>query len=453
MSKHPLKLAIGLTLALYGTVAAALPFSFLDPRSMAMGGAGVAIADAAAAPLFNPALLSVGRYADDFSITLPTVGARVADERDLIGSVDKFQTGDYVNILQNSINTLNTNISTATATPTAGNIAAVSTSAATVATNLNSLSAALDTLNNKPLTFDAGASTVIGLPNKKFGIAFFANGSIASGATFQYRDAALLGNLSTQASCISTAAANPDPVAAAAAISACGTPVFDNNSLQSTVNLRGIKLGEAGFAISREFGISRHERLAFGITPKLIHATLYDIPLGINSPSLSNFNTTDYQAQYHIPNFDLGVARNFRDGWRAGLAVKNVIPYFLDFKRAPTPGAVPVASGETLRLVPQTRAGVSYTNSWSAVALDMDLYRNDPAGLENYTQYISMGAELNARYFGQLRAGWRVDLVNSARNVVGFGIGFSPFGALHADLGIAGNEHELAAALQLGLRF
>lgn len=446
-----LKLAVSLASALCSTAALAVPFSFLDPRSMAMGGAGVAIADAAAAPLYNPALLSVARYADDFSITLPTAGARVADEKDLVGSIDKFNTGNYVNNLTNSITSLNNAISAANAAPTAANITAVSTSAAAVAADLNALSTQLNTLNNKPITFDAGVSTVIGLPNKKFGIAFFANGMLATGALFQYKDATLLGNLATQSSCISTAAANPDPVAAAAAINACGTPNFSSSTLQSTVDVRGVMLGEAGIAISREFYILR-QRIALGITPKIVNAKLYDVPVGINTPNISSLNAADYQAQYNLANFDVGAVKNFRNGWRAGLVVKNVIPYFLDFKRAPTPGAVPVATGETLRLMPQTRAGVSYTNPWSAVALDMDLYRNDPVGLENYTQYVALGGELNARYFGQLRAGWRVDLVNSARNVVGFGIGFSPFG-LHVDVSVAGNEHELAAACQFGLRF
>ncbi len=449
-----LQRSLGLTCLLLATSqqAGALPFSFLDPRSMAMGGAGVAIADAAAAPLFNPALLSVTRYADDFSITIPTIGFRVADQKDLIGSINNFQNGNYVDTLTTSVSNLNTAITTATTTPTSGNIAVVGTNAGIVATDLNTLSAKLDTLNNKPLAFDAGVSTVIGFPNRNYGLAFFANGTMSSGAVFQYKDATLISNLSTQATCISNAAANPDPVAAAAAIQACGTPAFDQNSLQSTVVSRGVVLGEAGFALSREFMITRRNRIAFGITPKIINAKLYDIPVGINSPGLSSFNSSDYMAQYSLLNLDVGTVKNFRDGWRAGLVVKNVIPYFLYFKRAPAPGLTPVSTGESLRLVPQTRAGISYTNSWSSVAMDMDLYRNDPAGFENYTQYISMGGELSARYFGQLRAGWRVDLVDSSRNVVSAGIGFSPFG-LHADVSLSGNEHELAGAFQLGLRF
>lgn len=431
--------------------ALATPFSMFDARSMAMGGAGVAVAGSDSAALFNPALLSVTRYSDDFTLSLPSVVVRVADPEDLAGRIEAFDSGDYVNILQNSISALDSAIATATTTPTVPNIANVGTNAATVSANLTNLSTQIDTMNNKPIALDGNLSTVIGIPNKKFGLALYANASVATGGAFQYKDAALLASLANQTSCLATAAAIADPAAAALAISACGTPAFTSDSLQSTVTLRGIMLREVGFAVSREYLING-QRIALGITPKIAQAQIVDIPIGINSPSLSDFNENDYKAQYSVPNFDLGVAKNFRTGWRAGLVVKNVIPYFLDFKRAPAPGETPVATGEVLRLIPQTRAGISHTNKWSVVALDMDLYRNDPVGLENYTQYIALGGELSARNFGQLRAGYRVDLVDSRRNIVSLGIGFSPFG-LHADFAVAGNMTEVGAAFQLGFNF
>jgi hypothetical protein len=447
MSCRISKLAILIFLQLCTPAANALPFNFQEPRSMSMGGTGVAVADAATAPLFNPAMLSLARYSDDFSLTLPTVGVFVKDPGDLRGSVDKFQAGNYVDSLQTAVSNLDAAINTANSTPNAGTMAAVGSNATIVANSLNTLSVQLDTLNNKPVSFDAGLSTVIGIPNKKFGLAFFANGSIVSGGAFQYKDASLIAALSAQASCLATAAGNND----IAAINSCGTPIFNSNTLQSSVDFRGVMLNEIGMSFSREFYINRR-RVAFGISPKIIQAQLFDIPLGLNSPSLSDFNTSDYRATYSLPNFDLGVGVNFRDGWRSGLVVKNVIPYFLDFKRAPVAGQTPVATGEKLRLIPQTRVGISHTNRWSTVALDADVYRNDPVGLDNYTQYIALGGELNGWNWGQLRAGWRVDLVNSARNIISLGVGFSPFG-VHIDMAVAGNEHEIGTAFQLGFRF
>lgn len=440
MSCHYLKLTLT-ALTLISPVAMGIPFNSYDPRSMGMGGTGVAVAHADTAPLFNPALLSVTRYSDDFSLILPTVGIHAADPENLRGSIDTFTSGKYVDNLTAAVDSLNTAI-------TGGVVANINTSAAAVSTKLSELNTQLNALNNKPVSLDAGVATVVGLPNKKFGAAFFANATAAAGGVFSYKDATVLNTLSTQANCYAAAASGAD-------VTACnttyGTPSFNTNTLQSTITLRGVVLSEAGFAFSREFRINK-QNIALGITPKVVQAQLYDIPIGLNSPSFSNFNGNDYLAKYSIANFDLGMAKNFRNGWRAGLVVKNVIPYFLDFKRAPVAGAVPVATGDTLRLVPQSRAGISYTNRWSVVALDADLYRNDPAGLENYTQYISLGGELNAWNFAQLRAGYRADLVNSSRNIISLGLGFSPFG-VHADVAVAGNANELGAYFQLGFRF
>ena len=437
MSFNPLKLLVFTVLLMSNTVALAVPFNFFSPRSMAMGGAGVAVADAATAPLFNPALLSITRYSDDFSLVLPTLGLHVSDPDDLNGRVDKFQAGNYVSNLQAAVTALNNAI-------TAGTIAPINTAAGTTAASLTTLSAQLNTLATRPITLDAGAATVVGIPNKKFGIAFYANGAIASGGAFQYKDAALLATLSTQASCLSTAAD-------AGQVAACGTPAFTTNSLKSTITMQGVMLGEAGLALSREFRINK-QNIALGITPKIMRAQLYDVPIGLNSTSLSNFSGSDYRAQYSLLNFDFGMARNHRNGWRSGLVIRNVIPASLDFKRAPVAGGTPVATGDKLRLIPQTRAGISHTNRWSTVALDVDLYRNDPSGLENYTQYVALGGELNGWNWAQIRAGFRADLVNSRRNIVSFGLGFSPFG-VHLDLAVAGNARELGAALQLGFRF
>lgn len=432
------------TLLLVSTAALALPFTSFDPRTMGMGGAGVAVADAASAPFFNPALLSTARYSDDFSLILPSVGMSVADTENLRDSVDQFQDGNYVSSLETSVTALDAAIA-AVDVAIPATFTAVSSTAATVSTNLTTLSQQLATLSNKPITLDGGIATVAGIPNKKFGIAFFANRYGSAGGMFQYKDAALIAGLATQASCLSAAAAIADPATAAAAITACGTPAFVADNLLSSITIRGVMFTEIGFALSREFYINR-QRVALGITPKLVKAKLYEIPVSVNSSSLSNVSGSDYMAEYNIANFDLGIAQNFRNGWRAGAVVKNVIPYARDFKNAS------IATGSYLNLLPQTRVGISHTNRWSTLAMDVDVYRNKPIGLENDTQYISLGAELNGWNTAQIRAGYKINLVDSARNIVSLGLGLSPFG-IHFDFAVAGNSNELSAALQFGFRF
>jgi hypothetical protein len=443
MSSKSLKLLTTAALLASSSIALATPFSSFDTRSMAMGGAGVAVGNSDAAPLFNPALLSVANDKDKFSIILPTIGIRVADPDKLLDSIDKFQSGNYINTLQNDITTLNNavnapipnqttiqNAAAAIGNPTTGSLIAVSNQ--------------LSTLSNKPITADGGVATVVGIPSKKLGVAFFANGSVATGGLFKYTDAPTIQTLATNATnCASNA------VTFASDCNALST--FNTNSLTSGINFRGVVLGEFGFSLSREFH-PYNQSYAFGITPKIVKATLFDTLINVNSSNQTSVTGADYIAEYSVANFDLGAAKDYNNGWRSGFVLKNIIPYKLDFKRAPTPGATPVATGNVLILNPQARLGVSHTNNWSTVALDVDLTRNDPSGLENATRYIALGGELNALGWAQLRAGYRVDTENSARNITSIGLGLSPFG-VHADLAVAGNANEIGASFQLGFRY
>ncbi|HUX91607.1 MAG TPA: conjugal transfer protein TraF [Gallionellaceae bacterium] len=435
MSFKPHKLAATAALLMSSSVALAIPFGSFDSRSMAMGGAGVAVGGADAAPLFNPALLSVAQDKDDFALILPTIGVRIADPDKLLDSIDQFQKNDYIGQLNTAITNLN-----AAATPAAATIAAQQ-----VSTAITNVSNQLTTLSNKPIAVDGGVATVVGLPSKKFGVAFYANAAVATGGLFKYNDATQLGTLANNSQLCAT-----DPTVNANACTAVKN--FQTTSLTSGINFKGVALGEFGFSLSREFNIAEHG-VAFGITPKIVKAQLFDAQLKVNSSNQSNVTGADYLAEYSFVNFDLGVAKNYSNGWRTGFVVKNVIPQTLDFKKAPTPGATPVATGEQLSLKPQARIGVSHANSWSTVALDVDMTRNDPAGFENSTQYVALGGELNAWDWAQLRAGYRVDMVNSERNVTSVGLGFSPFGVVHADLAVAGNATEIGASFQLGVHF
>ena len=445
MSSKTLNLLTAAAIFLSSSVAVALPFSSFDSRSMAMGGAGVAVGGVEAAPLFNPALLSVAKDDDHFGLILPTIGIRIADPDKLRDSIDAFQAGNYVNNLTNSISTLNSAITTANATPTAPNIAAVQSAALVASGDLSKISTQLLTLSNKPITVDGGIATVVGIPSKNFGVAFYANGIVATGGLFIYSaaDSTLINNLAVQAAACSTTP------------STCTTALttFNTTTLTSGISFRGATLVEFGFSLSREFKILNHD-IALGITPKIIRAQLFDVPISVNNSNQSNVSSADYMAEYKVANFDLGAAKNYGNGWRTGLVIKNVIPQALDFKRAPTlgVGATPVATGDQLILKPQARIGVSHENGWSTLALDVDLTRNDPAGFEKATRYIALGGELNAFGWAQLRAGYRLDTENSARNVASVGLGISPFG-IHADVAVAGNANEVGASFQLGFHF
>ena len=421
-----------------------MPFNFFDPRSMAMGGAGVAVGDAATAPIYNPALLSTVDAKEKFSISLP-VGVRVSDQDQLMNSIDAFQKGNYVANLDNAIASYNT-------TPSA-------TSLNNVGTNAQTLSNKLATLSDKKLTLDGGAALVIGVPRKNWGFAFFANGTAEMSAVMKYNDAQLIADFNTatqkivncltltgsaQTTCATGLANNPTVAQfySGLATGSTTTNFNANGQLKSTLSFRGAVLSELGFAVSNEFSLGNGT--SFGLTPKLVSAQLIDYTALVNNASTTTPNSANYMTKYTMFNFDIGAAKNYNNGWRAGFVVKNIVPYSLDFKNND------VATGNTLTLKPQARVGGSWENQWATVAMDVDLTKNDPAGLGNASQFVALGGEVRAWRVMQLRAGYRADLVNSSNSVASLGLGF---GFLPIDIAVAGNQNQIGASLQLAMHF
>lgn len=224
---------------------------------------------------------------------------------------------------------------------------------------------------------------------------------------------------------------------------------FNTTQLQSSVDIRGIAMSEVGIALSSEFALG-NSYFGLGITPKMVRTTLYDYSADVNSGNTSNATDSDYTAKYSGFNLDLGLAKDFDNGWRSGLSLKNIIPKSYDFKRIATgapAGSAQITTG-TLKLKPQARVGVSHSTSWSTVAMDLDLTANDPAGFENKSQYLALGGELNAWGWAQLRAGYRANLKDTNRNVTSVGLGLGPL-----DVTVAGNSNEFGASIALGFTF
>jgi len=440
-----LKLAAIAPFLLCSSAAIAIPFATFETRSMGMGGVGVAIGSPDAAPLFNPALLSVSKPQDDFSLLLPSVGISVSDPSKLRDAIDSFNSVDTIGTMNTHLTQLNTAIG-------AANQAGIVTAANAISTDITNLSNQLTVLSNRPLSGDGGAAVIASLPGKSLGMSFYADVHVATGGIFNYGDAGTLTNPS--------ATPNTDPNAGLAVLAqACATdPVgnvascnklnsFTTTNLKSGVHFKGVALSEMGIALSHEFSIGK-SNIAVAITPKVVKARLFDAQLKVNdSNNSSSVTGSDYLADYSFANFDIGAAKNYGNGWITGFVIKNVLPQTLDFKYKQSP------TGESLTLKPQARIGISHSTSWSTVALDADLTRNDPAGFEAASQYIALGGELSAWGWVQLRAGYRLNLVDSDRNVTSVGLGFSPFGVVHADLAVAGNANEIGVSFQLGVHF
>jgi len=462
----------------------ALPFSSFDPRSMAMGGTGVAVGDPSTAPFFNPAMLTASDPSKKFSFEFPIIGVRLIDPANMHSNLPNLSTdinsmNSAISSVQNLVSTLSTTtVNTGNATTVQGQLTQLQQNLITSAANINQVNNLLSSLSNKPVQGELGAATVIGIPGKDWGFAVYVDGWGAMGGSVEYKDgptlSALSNSVSGMASNVGTANSGCSALTGTLLATCLSTALSNIQStinpssptLTSKIHIRGVAIDESGLSISRGIVTNDHA-WSFGITPKVMQLRLFDALLAAsNGTNTSNLITNDYLASYSTLNFDVGVAESSLNGWRTGLVLKNVIPHTFDFKQATTTGGTPVADGSTLNMNPQLRTGVSYENKWSTVAFDLDLTRNNPAGLENQSQYAGIGGEVNTSDFVQIRAGYRYDVINPSQKEVSLGFGLSPrfpYFKTHIDFAVTAspdifstgwnNAVQAGASLKLGLNF
>ncbi len=404
------------------------------------------------------------------------------------------------------------------------NMSLAGSNATNVAADINNINRLLLIMNNQPVQAEFGAATVIGIPGNDWGFAFYADGWGAMGGTLIYKDAETFSTLSTNTASIGTAltgssaaitstfnalitannalntaiasctaskvlsldptcinalnSANANVIAANSNIKIVNDNVTkisqasdninlsQNAALQSRIHIRGVFIEESGLSISHNLVIS-DQSWSFGITPKVMNLHLFDAKLSPDKGSITTGLTSgDNMAEYNAINFDLGVGKSYSSGLRIGAVVKNVIPERYEFKNALIPGGTTVPDGAILILNPQSRVGFSYVNDWSTVAFDLDVTRNNPAGLENYSQYVGIGGEWSAFGWAQLRAGYHHDLLNPLQPTASVGFGISPripYFKPHLDVALTASPSifsngwdgatQMGASLKAGLNF
>jgi len=417
----------------------AATFGFYDPRSLAMGGTGVSHANIDHAAYFNPALLSVAEEDDDFSLLIPSVGIQVYDPENLWDSIEAYQDGQYETTFNNTMDAFNT----ASAADKKARAVDVSTSAQQLLDGLNAMA-------GKELDFEVNAGLGVAVPGKRLGLAVSANGRVMGGVVLDVTagDNLLIQKYIDTMICIASDTAEGQchaDIATDTSDPPDGIPdviIDPSPALTSTASLRGAMLVEGGLSLSHEF--ESLDKLSIGITPKVVQVTTFDYKIGVENAELDSDAVDKGKRVYDDTNFDLGLAKRLDKNWKAGLMIKNVMRK--EYK---------TVLGNTIVLEPQARAGVSHHTNWTTVALDLDLTENDRTGLTGEaTRYIAIGMELDVSLF-QFRAGVRRNLsAESAqvKDMLSAGLGVYIAG-VHADVGIAKNDDEFAAALQLGFQF
>ncbi len=412
-----IKRALPAALVLASGTVLAQPFVTVDPRALAMGGAGVAVGYVGSAPMFNPALLA-GEAKDDFSLVLPQIGFRVSDPEEMIDAVDDFQS---------SVDDLTAATDAFNATPNVTTLAAMQSAAEVITgaynpgTNTVAGGGTLDGIDNKPIEGWAGAALVAGMPGETLGWAVVVSGLAAGGGRVivDPNDA----NYLIQTSLDATSGTIGD---------------FDVNQVGSQVEGRGIAITEIGLSLAHKF--DAFGGLQLGVTPKMLQVTTFDYMV---NAATEDFNTDEGTKDDSAFTVDVGVLKELPLGFRVGAVVKNAISNEFD-----------TALGNTIEIKPQVRAGIGYQGDWFVVTADMDLAENDPiGGFDQPTQYLAIGGEFDAT-FAQLRVGYRNNMAaegDAEDTVYTAGIGF--WLGFHLDIGVAWNDDEVSGALQTGFRW
>lgn len=414
-------------LSLYPLTVPAVPFGSYDPRSIAMGGAGVASGDSANAVFFNPSLLAQYKErkhrARNSHFVFPV--ASVSVSRAAVDIADLAQDNPE-QAFSDSITRFNANPNQATAEG--------------VLRTSRNLQGDLEPVANETVFVDGIFGMVIGIGDRREGGAFvFSQRFVGDGVANQTAaDEQLLADYIEALDFIVSAGASGAPHPEL--FDAGGDLLDQTNNLTSTATAKGVSLTELGIAMSWGVELFRN-KIDVGFTPKVVQGTTYEYNAALaNSQQTSErLENTDWQFTV-----DVGVSKAISDKLKLGLVVKNLAP--LEFS-TPSTGHIDIQ--------PQLRVGGAYRSAqWGYWALDLDVLENKSIGGGDNSQYLSLGGEWRVRNWA-LRAGYKQNLVGRsdfAKGVITMGMAYRILGG---DIALAyiDSGPERAAALQVSSRF
>mgnify|MGYP000509342224 CR=1 FL=1 len=388
--------------------ATAAPNPFQDARSFAMGGTGVASSSPAGASFHNPALLAIEHEEkhDGFGLILPSVNATFADDEEVIDQIDDIQ--DEIDIFDTAVSN--------------GNQAEIQASAARLSNQLSNL-------DDDAVKADLGLGATLVIPNDRFAMSVFLDGSSKITVRSNIDDADIL--------LLDTIAAGAPP------------PQDIETELKSeAVAIAGV-IGELGISFATAFDIGDN-KLTVGVSPKYVSLITYEYVANIATFDEDDFDADDFKTDDSTFNIDIGVAYQFgEDGqWIAGLMVRNIIPTDLE-----------TTSGISMNVDPLATVGIAYSRDWFTLTSDLDLTENKAFGFEDDNQFVSAGAEVDLADIAQFRLGVRHNIGDTGDSEgieegtqLTAGLGFSPFG-VHIELSGLVSDTEYGAAAELGFTF
>ncbi|MDD5472027.1 MAG: conjugal transfer protein TraF, partial [Sideroxydans sp.] len=397
----------------------------VDPRSVAMGGAGVAAANGMNAMFQNPAAMS-GLSKESFTLEAP-LQVRLLDEGDLKTNLD-------------TVNTSANNLSNAMSLFSASQSAA---DAAAAATALSNFSNALLLVDGKNLMGTLYGGLMMAVPSKNTAFGLKLDARTAFGGAFNYSTADQT-TINTLATDLGQCA-----LGTVASCSAAAGQVDANGqitTLTSDFNVRGVVIGEVGLSMAHHY--EEAGGFDIGITPKYMKLTTFDIVSSAQSGNASATSTDGNQQNESAFNLDLGASKTYTMGngnhVKTGVVMKNVISK--SFK---------TFYGNPIELSPQLTAGVAYGSEWFTGTADVDVKKNKAMipGITHESQFVRLGAELDAWGWAQLRFGYRHDLAGNYEGLPSLGMGLN-LKLVNIDFAVAAaSKKEAVASLQIGTHF
>ena len=408
----------------------AVPFGTFDPRSLAMGGTGVASGTSANAAYYNPALMA--RYktrkerGNNSSFLLPIISAKASESLETIRTVDSENLDQE---LVNSINTFNSDQS-------AQNAREVLNAATDLQSNL-------DDLLNGPVQGDVIVGMMLGIGHKHEGGAIIiSKRAVGDGAIDNFESDIQL--LEEYVSAMEFIESGGNPADAAAqfpnVVNTDGTIIDQTGNLTSAAAGSGLIITEIGMAMSKEFTVYGLD-IAFGITPKIMQVITYDF---FAEASTGDSQTVRDDNQDWDINMDFGVTHQIDSKWRTGIVIKNLRS--LNYT---------TSLGNEIDINPQVRAGVSYDLGRKGLyAFDIDVFENDAVSSGSNSQVMSLGGEYPVYSYLKLRAGMTRNMKGAGDgNNVLYTVGVHwDFGGIF-DLTAGASDYEKALGLQFGFWF
>jgi hypothetical protein len=214
----------------------------------------------------------------------------------------------------------------------------------------------------------------------------------------------------------------------------------------SEVKLIGFGYTELGIALARKYQIYG-ETFSFGVTPKFQMLKTYSDSMKVADAEFE-LNEDDATESNNV-NFDLGVVW-LKNNFRTAIAVQNIISQEIVTKTNKATN-----TSMTYELTPQATLGLAYATEYFTVGLDADLTEQTRfVELEDNTQFVRVGMELNAWHWAQLRAGYEHDMQDTMDGAVTAGIGISPFGTVNLDVAASyASENQFGTSANLSFTF